>query len=70
VLSLFGETQLDLYVSLFIVEYFVLTLLHSSFKPKVQKIINGLGYGLFGVFVVIVSIKVLEILFGSGLGLL
>jgi hypothetical protein len=65
-LSFFVATGLDLYISLFIVEFFVLTLLHSPFKPRTQKIINLLSYGLFGVFVVIVALKVLEIVVGVG----
>ncbi|MCW4018903.1 MAG: hypothetical protein NWF00_09545 [Candidatus Bathyarchaeota archaeon] len=64
-LSFYTTSGLDLYVSLFIVEYFILTLLHSPFNPKAQKAINIVGYGLFGVFVVIVALKVLEILVGA-----
>jgi hypothetical protein len=56
---------LDLYVSLFIVEYFILTLLHSPFNSRVQRPINVIGYGLFGLFIVIVALKVLEILVGA-----
>jgi hypothetical protein len=54
----------DLFVSLYIVEYFILTLLHSPFNPKAQKTINLIGYALFGVFIVIVALKVLQILIG------
>ncbi len=58
----FYSATLDLYVSVFIVEYFILTLLHSSLNPKTQKITNIIGYALFGVFLVIVALKILEIL--------
>jgi len=64
VLSAFGENRLDLYVSLYILEYFVITLLHSPLNPRSQKILNALGYTLFAIFMVIVALKVLEILFG------
>ncbi|MCW4010279.1 MAG: hypothetical protein NWF05_06625 [Candidatus Bathyarchaeota archaeon] len=63
-LSFYPTSGLDLYVSLYIVEYFILTLLHSPFNPKAQKTVNIIGYALFGIFVVIVTMKVLEILVG------
>lgn len=66
-LSFYSGSGLDLYISVFIVEYFILTLLHSPLNPKTQKVTNLVGYALFGVFVVIVAFKVLEIL---GVGLL
>jgi len=64
-LSVFPETRLDLYVSLYIVEYFILTLLHSPLNPRGQKIIDIMGYVLFTVFIFIVAMKVLEILVGA-----
>ena len=70
VLGVFGQTSLDLYVSVFILEYFVLTLLHPNMNSRIQKFLNFLGVGLFVVFVFIVAVKVLETLFGAGLGLL
>ena len=63
-LSFYTASALDLFVSLYIVEYFILTLLHSPFNPKAQKNINIIGYTLFAVFIVIVTLKVLEILVG------
>ena len=64
-LSFYSASGLDLYVSVYIVEYFILTLLHSPFNFKTQKTINIVGYGLFAVFIVIVALKVLQILAGS-----
>ena len=61
-LSFYAASTLDLYVSVYIVEYFILTLLNSPLKPQTQKVTNGLGYVLFGVFILIVGLKVLEIL--------
>ncbi len=64
-LSAYQESRLDLYVSLYIVEYFILTLLHSPFNPRAQKILDIAGYVFFTVFIFIVAMKVLEILFGA-----
>lgn len=61
-----NSASLNLYVSVFIVEYFLLTLLNSPLYPKAQKLANLIGYALFGVFVVIVALKIAEIL-GGGL---
>jgi TRAP-type mannitol/chloroaromatic compound transport system permease small subunit len=63
--SLYGQSSLDLYVSVYILEYFILTLLHSPFNPRAQKVIDITGYVLFVIFMVIVVLKVLEILFGA-----
>ena len=66
-LSAYGENRLDLYVSLYILEYFVLTLLHSPFNPRVRKFLDAVGYALFAIFIIIVASKVMEILLGAGL---
>lgn len=66
-LSTYGPSGLDLYVSLYILEYFILTLLHSPFNLRAQKIIDTTGYVLFAIFVIIVTLKVLEILIGVSL---
>jgi hypothetical protein len=63
-LSFYSASSLDLYVSLYIVEYFKITLLHSPLKPKTQKITNTTGVALFALFIVIVAVKVIEILVG------
>jgi hypothetical protein len=62
-----NNASLDLYISVFIVEYFILTLLNSPLYPKAQKITNIVGYVLFGVFIVIVAFKIVEILGGVSL---
>jgi membrane-associated protease RseP (regulator of RpoE activity) len=63
-LSALGESRLDLYISVYILEYFVITLLHSPLNPRTQRVLNVFGYGLFAVFMIIVALKVLEILLG------
>jgi len=64
-LSFYTASTLDLYVSVYIVEYFILTLLNSPLKQQTQKVTNGVGYVLFAVFIFIVALKVLEILGAS-----
>jgi hypothetical protein len=59
-----NNVSLDLYVSAFIVEYFILTLLNSPLYPKAQRLTSLIGYVLFGVFILIVAFKILEILGG------
>ena len=66
-LALLTEIQLDLYLSVYIIEYFIITLLHSPFKPKAGRILDFVGYGLFSVFIVIVALRVWNILFGFSL---
>jgi hypothetical protein len=66
-LAFYSTISLDLYVSVYIIEYFILTLLHSPLNPKTQKITNLIGYALFFVFLFIVVLKVLEILGASPL---
>lgn len=63
-LSFYAASTLDLFVSLFIIEYFILTLLHSPFSARTQKVVNMIGYALFSVFILIVALKVLQILVG------
>ena len=62
--SMYSQSGLDLYVSLYILEYFILTLLHSPFNPRAQKTIDITGYILFATFLIIVALKVLEMLIG------
>ena len=66
ILLAFNEDRLDLYLSVYIIEYFIITLLHSPMKPKTARMLDATGYVLFAVFAVIVAMKVWEILFGVG----
>jgi len=63
-LSFYTASGLDLFVSIYIVEFFILTLVHSPFNQKAQRTINLIGYSLFGIFIIIVALKVLQILAG------
>jgi len=66
-LSAYGENRLDLYVSLYILEYFLLTLAHLPFNPRTRKILNAIGCLLFIAFIIIIGSKVIEILSGASL---
>jgi len=66
-LSSYDENRLDLYVSLYILEYFLLTLAHLPFNPKTAKTLHAIGYVLFVLFIIIIGHKVIEILFGTSL---
>lgn len=57
-LAALGENRLDVYVSLFILEYFVCSAL---FRPR-RRTRDLLAAGLFAVFSVIVALRILEVL--------
>ena len=60
----YGPSPLDLYVSLLILGYFVITALHSPMNARAERILNWLSAVLFAVFMLIVANKVVEILLG------
>lgn len=64
ILSLGNERRLDLYFSLYLIEYLVLSLLFVSLNPKARRVVDIMGYILFPGFIAIVVIKVAEILWG------
>lgn len=66
VLALLNETQLDLYISVYIIEYFILTLL-QPLNPRTSRLLDFTGYTLFLVFVVIVALRAWAIIYGSSL---
>jgi hypothetical protein len=61
VLSL-SKASLDLYFSMYLIEYLVLTLLFTYLNPRARRILNFAGYVLFAGFTVIVALKVVDIL--------
>ncbi len=63
-LSALSENRLDLYISMYALEYFVFTLLHSPFNSRARKALDAIGFTLFAVFMLVVALKVLEILYG------
>jgi hypothetical protein len=66
-LSAYEEASLDLYFSIYLIEYLVATQLFVHLNPRAQRSLNRTGYVLFAGFGAIVANKVIEILFGSAL---
>jgi len=64
ILSLFGQSQLDLYLSVYLIECLVVTSLFVYLNPKAMKGLNAVWYVLFGGFIVMVAMKAVEILLG------
>ncbi|MFQ5813467.1 MAG: hypothetical protein ACE5I2_09825 [Anaerolineae bacterium] len=64
ILAAYNLHRLDLYFSLYLMEYLATTLLFAYLQPRAQRLLNFTGYILFGGFLVIVGLKVWEILVG------
>lgn len=62
ILAAYGQSHLDAYFTTYVIEYLVTTLLFVYLDPRAKKLLDGLGYVLFGGFLVIVLFKVIEIL--------
>lgn len=65
-LAVYGQQQLDLYFSLYVIETLTATLIFSHLHPRARLRLRLIGFVLFGGFLVIVALKVLEILGLSG----
>ncbi len=61
-LAAFGQDKLDAYFTVFVIEYLVVTLLFVYLDSQARRLLDGLGYALFGGFFVIVLFKVVEII--------
>ena len=61
-LSALGESRLDVYLSLFTLEYLVALALFSPFNPRSQRALNAMGAVLFIVFCYFVAMRVMEVL--------
>ncbi len=59
-----GRSQLNLYFSAYLIECLVLTSLFVYLSPRAMRGLNAIWYVLFGGFVVIVAMKVVEIALG------
>jgi len=62
ILAAYGQSRLDAYFTVYVIEYLITTLLFVYLDPRARKLLDGLGYVLFGGFLVIVLFKVIEIL--------
>ncbi len=65
VLAGYGQDKLDAYFTAYVIEYLIVTLLFVYLNPKARRLLDVMGYVLFGGFAVIVAIKVMTILKGS-----
>jgi hypothetical protein len=61
-LATYGQDRLDAYFTAYVIEYLVVTLLFVYLDQRTRRLLDGLGYVLFGGFLMIVLFKVLEIL--------
>ena len=65
-LAAYGQQALDLYFSIYLIEYLATTLVFAYLNPGARRMLNLMGFILFGGFLGIVAIKVVEILVESG----
>ena len=63
-LAFFGQDNIEIYFAINILVYLIITLLYVYLNPRAKKALNSIGIVLFAGFMVIVSIKVIEILSG------
>jgi len=61
-LILVGETRVDVYVTVFILIYFILLALYSPLPKEVEKGISVISKILITIFIIIVSFRILEII--------
>ena len=64
-LAFYNQHQIDLYYSLYLIELLAVTLIFSHLLPRARKFLGFIGVILFGGFLAIVAVKVLEILVGA-----
>ena len=63
-LAFFGQDTLEIYFTMNIIIYLVITLLYVYLNPRAKRALNTIGFVLFGSFMVMVSFKVVEIISG------
>jgi hypothetical protein len=61
-LAAYSQHKLDLYFSLYLLEYLAATLIFAYLHPQAHRLLGFLGYFLSAGFMVIVAMKVFEIL--------
>ena len=64
VLSVAGETRLDLYLTIYIIESLVLNELYAYLNPNARRGLNRVSYMFFVGFPLIVALNVAEIFWG------
>ncbi|MFC2044598.1 hypothetical protein ACFLT8_05355 [Chloroflexota bacterium] len=63
-LAVMGQNDLEIYFIINVLAYLVITLLYVYLNPRARKALNAVGIVMFAGFMVIVSLKVIEILSG------
>lgn len=64
ILAFSGQNNLEIYFIVSILAYLIITLLYVYLNPRARKALNTIGIVLFAGFMVIVSLKVIEIISG------
>jgi len=59
-----GQNDLEMYFIINTLTYLTITLLYAYLNPRARTALNTIGVVLFGGFLVIVSLKVIEIVSG------
>lgn len=65
ILAAYGQDKLDAYFTGYVIEYLIATLLFVYLNPKARRLLDAMGYVMFGGFAIIVALKVIAILKGS-----
>ena len=63
-LAFFSQNNLEIYFTVNIIAYLVITLLYVYLNPRAKRALNPVGAILFAGFMVIVGFKAMEILSG------
>ena len=61
-LAVFGQDSLEIYFIANIIAYLVISLLYAHLNPRARSILGTMTRVLFGGFIVIVALKVIEVL--------
>lgn len=57
-----GQQSIDVYFTVTVIAYLVISLLYVYFNPRARRLLSTVGVVLFGGFLVIVAMKVMEVL--------
>ena len=63
-LAFWSQNDLEIYFIINIIAYLVITLLYVYLNPRARRALNTIGLVLFSGFMVIVTLKTIEILSG------
>ena len=63
-LAFLGQNDLEIYFTINVIAYLTITLLYAYLNPRARRALNTIGVVFFAGFMVIVSLKVVEMLSG------